>query len=84
MQTPEELARRLRSRDFDYVWDGEDEYRVDCGFDMSDQDAFDEIRARDAEIRRECADRAVRKYEQWHGRTDRSDILHAAITGKEG
>lgn len=49
MQTPEDFAKRLREREIDYVWDGEDETKVDDGFAMSDEYAVKEIAARDAE-----------------------------------
>jgi len=39
--------------------------------------------AHDDAIRRECAEGAVTLYEYWHGKTDRSDRLCAAILGKE-
>lgn len=49
MQSAEEFARRLRYREIEEQWDGENETYVDVGFGLSDQDAIDEVAARDAE-----------------------------------
>ena len=42
-----------------------------------------EMKEANEAIRRECAEGAVTLYEYWHGKTDRSDRLRAAIISAE-
>lgn len=92
IETPEEFAQKIKDYCFD-PWTMNRELRQYMG-DFDDEECTRLIEARDAAIRKECADSMIAELESWKGR-DWSDLskeeaanlikrrLRAAIEGKE-